>query len=173
MYMRFVSILIFGLAISCLAQTAGRNNAPPRSDDQRQSQAGDSSSKDSKIDLSPPKGDDVIHREDDPPDNSDVMEAKPWNPHKAAKDIEVGDYYAKRKNYRGAISRYREALEYKPKDAEATFKLAKALEASKVDDEALQRYMEYLKILPQGEFAKEAQEAVGRLKAAHKAPDPS
>ena len=164
MYMRFVSFLILGLAMACVAQTARRNNAPPRSDDQRQSQAGESSSKDSKIDLSPPKGDDITHREDDPPDNSDVVEAKPWNPHKAAKDVEVGDYYAKRKNYRGAISRYREALEYKPKDAEATFKLAKALENNKENDEALQRYHEYLKILPQGEFGAEAKQAIERLK---------
>ena len=45
------------------------------------------------------------------PGNGDVSEFHPWNPHKAAKDIEVGDYYFKeRKNYRAAADRYREAL---------------------------------------------------------------
>lgn len=92
------------------------------------------------------------------------METKPWNPHKAAKDIEVGDFYAKRKNYRAAIDRYREALEYKPRDAEATFKLAQALEAVKETTEALKRYQEYLVILPKGEFAAESQKAIERLK---------
>ena len=162
--MRFVIFLVLAFGASCLAQTRSKNNAPPRSDQSSAQQSGESSSKDSKIDLSPPKGDDIAHREDDPPESSDVMEAKPWNPHKAAKDVEVGDYYAKRKNYRAAISRYREALEYKPKDAEATFKLAKALEGDKEKDEALQRYQEYLKILPQGEFAAEAKAALQRLK---------
>ena len=127
-------------------------------------QSGESSSKDSKIDLSPPKGDDIKHSDADADDTSDVMEAKPWNPHKAAKDVEVGDYYAKRKNYRAAISRYREALEYKPRDAESTFKLARALEDNNQPGEALQRYQEYLKILPQGEYAGESRKGIERLK---------
>src|SRR5438067_11221923 len=92
-----------------LAQTSQKKNAPPRSEQQNQSQQGESSSKDNKIDLSPPKGDDIEHA-DSEDDSSDVMETKPWNPHKAAKDIEVGDFYAKRKNYKAAVSRYREAL---------------------------------------------------------------
>ena len=131
-----------------LAQSSAKKNPPPRSDQSQAQQSGESSSKDNKIDLSPPKGDDIQHADSDD-ESTDVMETKPWNPHKAAKDIEVGDFYAKRKNYRAAISRYREALEYKPKDAEA-----------------LRRYQEYLTILPKGEFAKEAQDGIARLKAA-------
>ncbi len=133
-------------------------------------QSGDSSSKNTKIDLSPPKGDDIEHADEDVEDNSGVTEMKPWNPHKAAKDVEVGDFYFKRKNYGAAISRYREALLYKPKDAISTFRLAQALEASKQNDEALQRYQEYLKILPNGEFAAESEKGIARLKAAPKAP---
>lgn len=156
-------ILAVCLSVICLAQSPNKNNAPPRSDQSSAQQAGESSSKDNKIDLSPPRGDDVSHADADE-DSSDVMETKPWNPHKAAKNIEVGDYYAKAKNYRAAISRYREALEYKPKDAEATFKLAKALEGNKENGEALRRYQEYLKILPKGEFSVDAQKAIERLK---------
>jgi tetratricopeptide (TPR) repeat protein len=160
------------LAAAAVAQTSAKKNTPPRSDQQAQSRAGESSSKDSKIDIAPPKSDDIKHPDADDDSNSEVMETKPWNPHKAAKDIEVGDYYAKRKNYKAAISRYREALEYKPKDAEATFRLAQALEATKENDEAMRRYQEYLKILPGGEFAAEAKAGVQRLRAAAKAPDP-
>jgi tetratricopeptide (TPR) repeat protein len=148
-----------------LAQSSAKKNPPPRSDQSQAQQSGESSSKDNKIDLSPPKGDDIQHADSDD-ESTDVMETKPWNPHKAAKDIEVGDFYAKRKNYRAAISRYREALEYKPKDAEATFKLAQSLESVKENAEALRRYQEYLTILPKGEFAKEAQDGIARLKAA-------
>ena len=149
-----------------------RGRTKSASQQQGAEQSGDSSSKNTKIDLSPPKGDDIQHADSDD-DNSDVMEVKPWNPHKAAKDIEVGDYYAKRKNYVAAISRYREALEYKPKDAEATFKLAHVLEVTKENAEALQLYQQYLKILPNGEFAPEAQKAVDRLKPAQSAAKPS
>src|ERR1700691_4228786 len=92
--------------------------APPRSDRVRATDLdngpGESSSKDSPIDLSPPPDDVKAH-----PQSSDILtdagstgsgEAHPWNPHKAAKDIEVGDFYFKRKNYRAAYYRYREAL---------------------------------------------------------------
>lgn len=166
--MRVVAFVI----ICCFASLAqsGQKNPPPRSGQSSSAPAGESSSNDSKIDLSPPKGDDIAHSDADADDDtSGVMETKPWNPHKAEKDIEVGDFYAKRKNYLAAISRYREALQYKPKDAIATFRLAQALEKSKQNDEALQRYQEYLKILPKGDFAAESQKAIERLKAAQKA----
>ena len=59
---------------------------------------------------------------------SDVQEMHPWDPHKAAKDVEVGDFYFKRKNYHAALERYKEALIYKPNDALANFRLAECLE---------------------------------------------
>src|SRR5437879_7882499 len=77
------------------------------------------SSKDTKNDLSPPPNDAAKHPDsssaggDDEEDVSGVMEVKKWDPHRAEKDVEVGDFYFKRKNYSAALSRYREALEYK------------------------------------------------------------
>jgi len=91
------------------------------------------------------------------------MEVKKWDPHKAEKDVEVGDYYLSRKNFSAAISRYREALEYKPRDAVATFRLAQALEKTGDSQEALQMYQEYLKILKNGPFATEAKKGVERM----------
>ena len=128
--------------------------------------AGESSSRDSIMDLSPPKGDDLKHSgaEETGESNSDVGEFKPWNPHKAQKNVEVGDYYAKQKNYSAAISRYREALEYKPKDALATFKLAETLEKVNAYQEARDDYEAYLIILPQGPLAEKARSGIERLK---------
>lgn len=98
------------------------------------------------------------------PGNGAVSEFHPWNPHKAAKDIEVGDYYFKeRKNYRAAADRYREALLYKENDAVATFRLAVCLEKLGQPDEARKEYESYLKILPHGPQAEEAQKAIQRL----------
>ena len=93
-----------------------------------------------------------------------VQEFRVWNPHKAAKDVEVGDYYFKRKNYRAALDRYREALYYKYDDAVATFRLAVCQEKLGDAGEARKGYEAYLRILPHGPFAGEAHQALDRLK---------
>jgi tetratricopeptide (TPR) repeat protein len=152
------------------------NLAPPRSDrvnaDDLDNEPGESSSKDTRIDLSPPEDDAKAHpqsseilMDEGTSGNSDISEFHPWNPHKAAKDIEVGDYYFKeRKNYRAAADRYREALLYKENDAVATFRLAVCLEKLDQPDEARKEYEAYLKILPHGPQELEAQKAIQRLK---------
>lgn len=105
---------------------------------------------------------------------NDTGQVHSWNPHKAAKDIEVGDFYFKRKNYRAAEDRYREALHYKDNDAVATFRVAVCLEKMDQPNEALKEYERYLKILPHGPEAEEAQKAIQRLKgpAANARPTP-
>jgi Flp pilus assembly protein TadD len=133
---------------------------------------GESSSKDTPVDLSPPPDDSKAHPQssealmdaDGSSGNLEVREFHPWDPHKAAKDVEVGDFYFKRKNYRAAEDRYREALLYKDNDAMATFRLAVCLEKMDRPDEARREYESYLKILPHGPLAAEAYKAIARLK---------
>jgi tetratricopeptide (TPR) repeat protein len=134
---------------------------------------GESSSKDTKIDLSAPADDAKVH----PQSSAAVAEAEAglsgggitefhtWDPHKAAKSVEVGDFYFKRKNYRAAEDRYREGLRYKDNDAVATIRLAECLEKLGVLDDARAEYESYLKILPHGPQSLEAQKAIDRLKA--------
>jgi tetratricopeptide (TPR) repeat protein len=128
---------------------------PPRSEQ------GSSSSRDTKGKLGgvPPGG--------------DVSEMHPFDPHKAAKDIEVGEFYLKRGNYKAAISRFRGALESKPNDALATFRLAEALEKDNQLAEASKYYSLYLDILPNGELAPMAREALERLERAQQASAPA
>ncbi len=155
------------------------NLAPPRSDtvnaDSLGDEPGQSSSKDTLIDLSPPPDDAQAH-----PQSSEVLmdagsgsssagEFRYWDPHKAAKDIEVGDYYFKRKNYRAAQDRYREALLYKDNDAIATFRLAECLEKMDQPDDARKEYESYLRILPHGPQAEQARKSIERLKSADSA----
>ena len=134
--------------------------APPRSDNIA---VDESSSKQTQIDVSPPSDDAKKHPEADLSDTG-VNEFTPWNPMKAMKDIEVGDYYYKKENYQAAISRYREALEFKPHDAEATFKLAEAQNKTGDTAGAIENYEAYLKMLPNGPYAKKAHEALDKLK---------
>jgi tetratricopeptide (TPR) repeat protein len=126
---------------------------------------GVSSSRDQIIDLSPPKNDAKDHPDSEVPfdDATGVQEFHQFDPHKAAKAVEIGDFYFKRKNYAAAVSRYREALLFKPNDAIATFRLAQALEQSRNFAEARKEYESYLKILPHGPSAAEARKALGRL----------
>jgi tetratricopeptide (TPR) repeat protein len=141
---------------------APKDNAknPPRSDNVP---ADESSSKQTRIDVTPPPNDEKAHPEAGLSD-SDVDEFTPYNPMRALKCIEVGDWYSKQENYKAAISRYREALEYKPHDAEATFKLAEVLNKTGDFAGAKENYEAYLKILPNGPYAKKAREALAKLK---------
>lgn len=132
-----------------------RNQPPPRS----QAPTGQSSSRDTQIDLSPPP-DDMKH---EGADVSGVTEFHAYDPHKAAKNVEVGNYYFKRKNYRAAESRFEEALEWKPNDAEATFRLAQTCDKLGKKNDAVKNYQAYLRILPSGDYAEEAKTALERL----------
>lgn len=165
-----------GSSDSAASQPRTPNFAPPRSDKVRADELseGESSSKDTKIDLSPPADDDKTHPQSDEvvkdatgdTANPGVGEFHPWNPHKAAKDIEVGDFYFKRKNYRAAEDRYREALYYKENDANATYRLAVCMEKLDEPAEALKEFESYLKILPHGPQSEDARKAIERLNGA-------
>lgn len=168
-------ILLAGVAFLTLmaAKVTAQNDdsAPTKADDSaRQTEM--SSSKDTRIDISPPKDDAKNHPNSTVPGTdseeapSDTEEMHPWDPHKAAKDIEVGDYYFKRKNYRGALERYKDALVYKPNDAVANFRLAECEDKMGNSTDAAQHYEAYLKILPEGPFAADARKALDRLKSA-------
>jgi tetratricopeptide (TPR) repeat protein len=152
--------------------------APPRSDrvqvDDLAPGIGESSSKDTQVDLSAPVDDAKAHpqssaavadAEAEALSSGGVSEFHTWDPHKAAKSVEVGDFYFKRKNYRAAQERYREALRYKDNDAVATIRLAVCLEKLGILDDARAEYESYLKILPHGPQSSEAQKAIDRLKA--------
>ncbi len=142
--------------------------APPRSDpgtDPNARRGEDSSSKDRDVDITPPPNDaehpgsemEVID------EANGVSEMKPWNPHQADKNVEVGKYYFKQNNFKAAESRFREALYWQENDAEANYWLGTALEKLKQPAEARYYYEEYLKILPNGPLAKDAKKALSRV----------
>jgi tetratricopeptide (TPR) repeat protein len=109
-----------------------------------------SSSKAQSVDLSPPpddakthpNSDQAVHEAEDAAgllqddEIGGIQEFHPWDPHKAQKDIEVGDFYFKRENYWAALDRYQEALYYKNNDAVATYRLAVCQEKVGQSDDA-------------------------------------
>lgn len=165
------------LALLCLPglalaqqQSPPPNEAPPRSDEAGSKPGpGESSSRDTQIDLSPPADDDKNHPKsgtkasDSGEGPSDVQELHPFNPLRAAKDNEVGDYYYKRKNYTAALARYQDALAFKENDALANFRMAQCYEKLDQPEEAITHFKEYLRILPQGPLSKDAKKALAKL----------
>jgi tetratricopeptide (TPR) repeat protein len=164
----FVLLFSFAAAGVLYAQSdayPGPNQAPPGSTNPNVS-----SSSQTKVDISPPKNDAKDH-----PDSAEAvadLEADesegnngvyPWNPLKANKDLEVGDFYFNLQNYAAALSRYREALRYKPGDAIANYKLGECLEKMHKPKEAVFHYQQYLKILPQGPKSKDAEKSIAKL----------
>ena len=161
------------------SQEPGPDQAHPPSDQQksidRDAEAHESSSRETRIDLSPPRNDAKDHpnsglapagNDTNPEDvTGDVQELHPWNPYRAGKDDEVGDYYFKRKNYKAALARYQDALIYKDHDAVANFRMAQCYEKLNQPEEAISHYQEYLRILPNGEFSKDARKALEKLGA--------
>lgn len=168
--MRVLCLIL--LSAFAAAQVPANDPTPRSKDDKERQKAArqeESSSRDNIVDLTPPKKEklDKDAAADDLTIEAapGVTEMTPWNPHKAMKSVEVGDYYFREKRYTAAISRYREALDYKPRDAEATYKLARCLEKYGALGEALFRYEEYLKILKSGDYTEEAKKGVARLRA--------
>src|SRR6185312_5632575 len=119
---------------------------------------GESSSKDSQIDTDSRYG-----KEEPAAPAEDESVLTPWDPHKAAKDVEVGQYYLKLKNYRAALERFNHALSYKPNDAEALFGLATTQEKLDLLSLSAQNYRKYLEVLPNGPKSKEAEEGLKRV----------
>ena len=122
------------------------------------SPTGESSSSDSQINLNARPA-----KEEPAPEEEDPAVLKPWDPHKAAKDVEVGQWYLKLKNYRAALERFNHALTYKPDDAEAIYGLAVTQEKLDLLSLADQNYRKYLEILPHGPKAKESEEGLKRI----------
>ena len=169
-------VLLAGVLVaqdnSSADKTASDKSAAAKAAD-RNREAEESSSRDTKIDVSAPKDDAKNHPasqgavEDlegsEVADASGVQEFHPWNPMKARKDIEVGDFYFKRKNYRAALERYKEALYYKNGDALASYHVAVCQEKLGDKAEARKYFEQYLKILPEGPLAKDAHASLAKL----------
>lgn len=172
----FWLVFLLGVAGFALAQvdqlpSSGKGPGPSQAPPRYEHDSSVSSSRDTKVDISPPADDAKNHpnssssvADAEEQAASDVQEMHPWNPHKAAKDLEVGDFYFKRKNYRAALDRYQEALLYKPNDAVTNFHLGECYEKLDDPDQSTAHYQAYLKILPHGPLAEKAQKAIDQLK---------
>lgn len=86
-----------------------------------------------------------------------------FNPLKAQRNLEVGQYYLKKGNYDAAIDRLKEALKYKSNYALPHRLLGEAYEKKGRAEEAVRHYKRYLEILPAAEDAAQVAKRIEKL----------
>ena len=91
----------------------------------------------------------------------------------AGQTRQIGNFYLRRKKYKGAISRFSEAIQEDSSYAPAYLGLGRAYENTGLKQKALEAYKQYLDALPSEKAALEAkdvQRAVARLDQELKTP---
>jgi Tfp pilus assembly protein PilF len=91
----------------------------------------------------------------EPPEEDETLAPREYsfNPIQAREELKVGSFYFKKGSYRAAADRFREALKWDEKYAEAYLRLGEACE--KLKDQACVRkaYEKYLSLAPDGREA--------------------
>ena len=86
-----------------------------------------------------------------------------WDPLRAEKDLEVGQYYMKRGDYDAAIDRFNDAIEAKPGFAIPFKYLGEAQEKRKLKKKALKSYQRYLDLVPHADDAEKIRKKIEKL----------
>jgi tetratricopeptide (TPR) repeat protein len=86
-----------------------------------------------------------------------------WDPLRAEKDLEVGQYYMKRGDYDAAIDRFNDAIEAKPGYAVPFKYLGEAQEKKGVKKQAIKSYTRYLDLYPHAEDADKIRKRIDKL----------
>lgn len=100
------------------------------------------------------------------PDAGEVENSFHYVPPSARQSVEIGNFYFHRKDYPGALSRYKEAAKDDPYYAPAYRGMGKVYEKTGRKREALAAYRKYLNALPsqkQADDAREIHRAIRRL----------
>ena len=108
----------------------------------------------------------LVLAQNEAPDYGELENPSHYVPPSARQSVEIGDFYFRRKDYRGALSRYEEAAKDDPYYAPAYLGLGKVYEKMGKKREALAAYHKYLNALPsqkQADEAKGAHKAIRRL----------
>jgi tetratricopeptide (TPR) repeat protein len=90
-------------------------------------------------------------------------EVKEPDPILCEKNLNIGDFYFKKKNYAAAIGRYLDAIEYQPDSARAFESLARAYEKNKEPLKAMDAYRRFIDENPNAPKSSEFRAKLGKL----------
>jgi tetratricopeptide (TPR) repeat protein len=87
-----------------------------------------------------------------------------FNPYLAEKNLEVGEFYLRKKKYDAAIERFRESIKYKSNFAKPHRLLGLCYEKKGDLQDAVEYYEKYLQILPSADDADKIRKRIAKLK---------
>jgi Tfp pilus assembly protein PilF len=89
-------------------------------------------------------------KEEEPPEEDASLKPKEYsfNPLQASKELRIGEYYFKKKSYRAAANRFREATHWNPSFPDAFLRLAETEEKLNDRKAAQEAYAKYLELNP-------------------------
>jgi tetratricopeptide (TPR) repeat protein len=96
-------------------------------------------------------------------ESTDEAGPKELNPLLAEENLNIGNFYYKKRNYPAAIQRYREALEYKPDFIRAYESLAQAYEKNKELDKAMNTYKDFIEKYPESPKSRDFRARLSKL----------
>ncbi len=96
-----------------------------------------------------------------------VEEVVQHDPLKAQRSLEVGDFYFKRRNFKAARDRYREAIRYNNKLALAYSKLVRTLEKMKEFSQAIEVCSEFIENNPDSGKLSDFEKKAAHLRQRH------
>lgn len=101
-----------------------------------------------------------------PPDEDKAAAPKEYafNPIQSNKEVQVGDYYFKKGDYRAAASRFREATKWNDGNAEAWLRLGETEEKNKEAKSAHQAYEKFLQLAPNDKKAADVKKRLEKIK---------
>ncbi len=104
--------------------------------------------------------------ETNPPEEDESVAPKKYvlNPLEAERNIKVGDFYWSKKDFVGALSRYKDATRYNPSSAEAFLKVAEAQEKLHNPVAAKAAFQKVITLAPDSKFATTAKKKLGSIK---------
>jgi tetratricopeptide (TPR) repeat protein len=102
---------------------------------------------------------------EEPPEEDANLKPKEYafNPLQANKELQVGNEYFKKRSYKAAAGRFREATKWNPNLAEAWLRLGEAEEKRKNRQDAKEAYAKYLELQPQAKDAGEIRKKIASL----------
>ncbi len=127
-----------------------------------QDQPPESSSKPSDA-PNPPKKSNKKNRPDSATQNS--PDQPTWDPLRAEKDIEVGQYYMRKGDVDAAIDRFQDATNAKPGYAIPFRYLGEAQEKKGLKKQAIKSYSHYLELYPHAEDGDKVRKKIDKLRS--------
>jgi len=98
-------------------------------------------------------------------DAAAIPEQYSFNPVKSKRDVEVGNLYFKKGDYKGAASRYETAVKWNDGNADAWLRLGETREKQQNFKGAREAYEHFLQLAPDGKNAADVRKRLEKLKS--------